>query len=658
MPSTAPDSDIPAVAVRAAMEQSEFLRGLAAARIATPASRQLRPLNLDEIAVLKSQHNAAEDWSRVFVAAGFNPHKVVGCYFSGAVQLGVFSEKVPVEAGVMIGSGVYNCDLNNVSVGDHCYLSNTSLIANYVIGPRVIIQGCGRVVCSGKTTFGNGQKVSLGLEIQGRDTALFAEITVEIAARIAANRKFGSEADEYEHAVDDYVERATSLVGVIEAGAVIQNTPKVFNVYVGRDAVIDSATCVENVTILSNPGERAYIGTGACIKDSIVQWGCRIDTHAIVDCSVCCEHSFVDNHGTLRQSLLGPNSCVSAGECLHSLVGPFVGFHHQALLISAYWPAGKGNIAYGANVGSNHTGKAPDQEIWPGEGLFFGLGVNIKFPADFSNAPYSIIASGVSTLPQRVEMPFSLINARAESIEGVSPAYNEILPGWVLSDNIYAIRRNERKYAVRNKATRIQVGFEVFRPDIVDLIVKARAALMKVSSGLSAAHAVLQKATGAVDQARRPVYTDKDIPGLGKNFMKETARLEGVESYTFYIRYYALKGLYFGVKFCMQHDRRELHRLLEPNYLADPRYEHERALLVSEFPGKDIKALLNELIVAHDKMAADTLLSKEKDDFRGVRIIPDYASVHLPAKEDTFVRITLQEAVEQKDEISQILRML
>ena len=50
-----------------------------------------------------------------------------------------------------------------------------------------------------------------------------------------------------------------------------------------------------------------------------------------------------------------------------SLVGPFVAFHHQALLIAAYWPEGKGNIAYGANVGSNHTGKAPDQEIRPGE---------------------------------------------------------------------------------------------------------------------------------------------------------------------------------------------------------------------------------------------------------------------------------------------------
>ncbi|HYG74979.1 MAG TPA: DUF4954 family protein [Planctomycetota bacterium] len=651
------DLDAPAAAVKAVIAQSELLKSLATARASTPATRNLRKLLADEITALKSQHNAAEDWSRVWVAQEFNPHKVIGCYFSGEVQLGVFREKVTIEHGVTIGSGVYNCDLNNVSVGDNCYLANTSLIANYHIGPRVIVQGCGRIICSRNTTFGNGQKVSLGLEIQGRDTALFAEMTVEIAARIAANRKFGSEADDYESALAEYIRQVRSTIGVIEAGAVIQNTPKVLDTYVGLNAIIDSAISIENTTILSNSDENTYVGTGACVKDALIQWGCRIDTHAVVEQAMCCEHSSVDCHGKLRKSLLGPNSIVSAGECLHSLVGPFVGFHHQALLIAAYWPDGKGNIAYGANVGSNHTGKAPDQEIWPGEGMFFGLGVNIKFPADFSKAPYSIIASGVATLPQRVEMPFSLINARAESIEGVSPAYNEILPGWVLSDNIYAIRRNERKYAVRNKATRINVGFEVFRPEIVDLMVRARAALQKVETGLTPAKAAVKKTTGVVDVARRPVYTDKDIPGLGKNFMKETARLEGIEAYTFYIRWYALKGLYFGVKFCRQQER-DLKGLLEPNYLSDPRYEHERSLLVSEFPGKNIKDLLNELIVAYEKMAADTLLTKEKDDFRGVRIIPDYASVHLPAKEDTFVRITLQEAAEQKEEISDILKTL
>lgn len=59
----------------------------------------------------------------------------------------------------------------------------------------------------------------------------------------------------------------------------------------------------------------------------------------------------------LTHSILGPDSGVGAGECHHSLVGPFVGFHHQALLIAAIWPLGRGNVGYGANVGSNHTSR-------------------------------------------------------------------------------------------------------------------------------------------------------------------------------------------------------------------------------------------------------------------------------------------------------------
>jgi hypothetical protein len=89
---------------------------------------------------------------------------------------------------------------------------------------------------------------------------------------------------------------------------------------------------------------------------------------------------------------------------------------------------------YGANVGSNHTSKAPDQEIRPGEGVFFGLGTCIKFPANYQRSPYTVIATGVCALPQKVEFPFALINTPGESITGLSPAINEISPGWLLSD--------------------------------------------------------------------------------------------------------------------------------------------------------------------------------------------------------------------------------
>ena len=75
----------------------------------------------------------------------------------------------------------------------------------------------------------------------------------------------------------------------------------------------------------------------------------------------------------------------------------FISCHHSSL---ALWFYGKGNIGYGANIGSNHTGRLPDQECIPGEGVFFGLGCNIKYPCNFEKAPYSLIASGITLLPQ------------------------------------------------------------------------------------------------------------------------------------------------------------------------------------------------------------------------------------------------------------------
>ena len=108
---------------------------------------------------------------------------------------------------------------------------------------------------------------------------------------------------------------------------------------------------VERVTVLSSDSDVSVVEGGAVVRDALLQWAVHIDTMACVDNAVVCEHGHVDRHGKLLGSLLGPMSGVSEGEVSASLVGPLVGFHHQALLIAAMWPEGKGNVGYGANVG-------------------------------------------------------------------------------------------------------------------------------------------------------------------------------------------------------------------------------------------------------------------------------------------------------------------
>src|SRR5262249_19003119 len=196
-------------------------------------------------------------------------------------------------------------------------------------------------------------------------------------------------------------------------------------------------------TVLSSAEEPAGVLSGAAVVGSLLQWGSRVEGGALVERSVLTEHSAVERHGKVSASILGPNTAVAQGEVTSALLGPFVGFRHQALLIAAIWPEGRGNVSHGANVGANHSSRAPDQEARFGEGTFLGLGVNVKYPIDLSRAPYCFVACGVTLPPQRVLYPFALINVPSGPRPDVPGCYNEIVPGWGLSDNLYALKRTE-----------------------------------------------------------------------------------------------------------------------------------------------------------------------------------------------------------------------
>jgi len=112
-----------------------------------------------------------------------------------------------------------------------------------------------------------------------------------------------------------------------------------------------------------------------------------------------------------------------------------------------------------------------------GFSVFFGLGTCIKFPSNFEESPYSIIATGSTTLPQRLRFPFSLVNLPGETIDGISPAFNEIFTGWVLSDSVFTVWRNQLKFAKRDKARR-QRWVEHRPPQLLGLLAATLHALL------------------------------------------------------------------------------------------------------------------------------------------------------------------------------------
>lgn len=630
--------------VRAAEDQSELVRAIALVRRDGGLSLALndcpvRALLPTEIADLEQYGNRSADWSRVRVAEGFEPSRVRSSQFWGDVVLGRFARSVPMTDGLLLPSGVESCTISNCIIGDDALVRDVKLLANYVVGPMAVVWDCGSVTCGNACTFGNGAELPIAIETGGREVRIFAEIDVEIAAAVARCRNDRTALERYARAVEEYTHEVTSPRGVIARAATVRNTPRLRDAFVGTHAEISGATAVTNSTLLSNEREPVHIESGACVNGSILQWGCHVSTMAIVDSSVLTEHSHVERHGKVLSSIVGPNSGVAEGEVTASLLGPFVGFHHQALLIAAFWPEGKGNVGYGANVGSNHTSKAPDQEIWPGEGAFFGLGVNIKFPSDFSRAPYTIFATGVSALPQKITFPFSLVNSPAQDYLGISPAYNEIIPAWLLTDNLFTLKRNEGKYKKRNKARRTLFDFDVFRPDTVDLMLDAARRLETVRSV-------------------KEVYTDSDIKGLGKNFLLEANRHRAIRAYREAARLYALRGF----KDRLQSLGDKLTSESAANLLATASrelpWEHQRQLLTDDATPANLTSALREFSAMLERSARAVEESKAKDDRRGREIIEDYADVHPPAATDSFVKQTWDETRHLQAETNELITRL
>jgi hypothetical protein len=625
---------------KALLEQSGFLRSIALVKN-PPARGAVRGLTAGEIASLEKQHNFCRDWSRLKTVPGFRPDFIRGNTFIGDCLLGVFSG-APREAapGVMVPSGVYESTIVECDLGDDCLVKDCGLVARYVIGPGAVVTDVGALTAAPGNTFGNGVVVAVGAETGGREVVACAEMDVELAARVALRRGDRKFQKDYAGFAARYRERAVCDVGIVESGAVICRTTRVSNAFVGAGARIDGATLVENVTVLSSPEERTEISHGAVVRNSCLQWGCRVTTLAIVADSILTEHSCVERHGKVTASIIGPNTAVAEGEVTSCLLGPFIGFHHQSLLIAALWPEGKGNVGYGANVGSNHTSRVPDQEIFCGEGVFFGLGTNIKYPADYSGSPYSIIATGVDTLPQKVLFPFSLIAAPSRSFPDISPAYNQLSPAWVLSDNIYMVRRNEGKYKKRNQAQRTAFDFTVFRPEIVDLMVASRGRLRDVKE-------------------KKTAYTDRDVPGLGKNYLTEEGRRNGMDAYGFYIEYYCLTGLRDTARELLSAQDQAGIKAIYTRKTDSNRWEHQRALLHSEgWTERPLKENLERLIAIVEKIAEDTFRAKAKDDERGARIIDDYATVGVQAVDDGFIRSTRADTAAAVKEIRELIAVL
>ncbi len=566
----------------------------------------LRDISREEIAVMESQGCQAENWTNVRVAEDFNPFRVRRTSLSGYCVLGRFDADLDVIPGASVNTGVYDSRLHNCQIGNNCLVEQVRFASSVVVERDVVLFDIGTIRCTGPTRCGCGIDIAVGLETGGREVPLWAEMRVSDAAAITRDRHDTEGLAGLHVEMESYNERVSGDFVWVQRGARIIHTGLIENSFIGPYANIDRGEQIRNVTMYSSEKEPCFVGGGATVIDAILQWGVTVGGTAMVKRSALLEHSAVDNNGMVEESIIGPNTHVEKGEITASLVGPFVGFHHQSLLIAAYWPEGKGNVGYGAMVGSNHTSRAPDQEVWPGEGVFYGLGCSIRFPANYSESPYSVISAGVNTLPQKVSFPFSLISTPALPVEStvVPRAFNELTPAWTLYQNAYGMVRTELKFKKRDQSKRHAISYHVLRPSTIVLIQDALRRLESVKE-------------------IKEIYTDKDVEGIGKNFIRESVRLEAIESYTYTLKRYALRVLLAEAEGHEQESGAET--------LA-----HE--ILDAYMPDTNLAARLEELLSIERYMAKLVVRSKESDDQRGARIIPDYVESHPTVESDPIIQ--------------------
>ncbi len=622
-----------------------------------------------------------DDWSRVLLLlkshSGDSKNKsfdlrrfVSDTYFDGWIVLDFTntetdSEKIQKSHWDALPPGLHSNTYvaNSIFSIESCRVYKNSFVSRTFVGSNAVLMNCGQVSASETMESRGSIDITVGAESGGgRSLSLKAESTM-----MDVCRQLDPSWDTTESLPSPPSLSPSSVpplkFNVLSQGSMVCETSKIQNVFLHPHSKIEAAYSVTNSTLFEN----AQITTGSVVSNTLMQWDTVISGNSIISNVLMMEHSHLGPSSIVESTVMGPDSHASAGEIHASVIGPSTNAHHQSLLIGILWPLGRGNVAYGANVGSNHTGRLPDQESTIGEGIFWGLGCVIKFPVDLSLAPYSMIAAGTKLSPQRITMPFSLI------VE--SGSRNEIVPGWVLQHTPYTLARNDKKFATRRKAKRhaSYTGWKILRPSTVERCRVARKILRDVEEDSSNLQNVL---------------------GIGDCRLTERARDSGIKAYSNAIQMYALRGLLSWLEDLLEKETSDdttpyVEAILEENILTvqgthsiaddssvvkwpvvpwkwdnhftkEQEWNYQLAVLVEEFPADHhdlqwIRILLNHLSCLEKDLTERIAKCKRRDDTRGADIVPGYSDSHVLADADPVVTDALEKHNRTGQDVEKIL---
>ena len=404
-----------------------------------------RKLSQDEIERLERQGNDAEDWGSVLVSEPFCVESVRNNTFEGAVTLGAIASAHHTDEGLMLREGIYHATLRDVIVGDHPTIHNVGMLSGYVLGDEVLLFNVEEMTAA--TDPHQLAWLEPMNENGGRKILPFSGMTIGDAylwARYRGHKEFIERLEQFTHATLSSQEGRRGRVGDC---CVIKNTK-----------------LIRNVAVCSSSKDPSRIDSCITLCDGVVGSGCTLEYGVIAVRFLLGEHVHLEFGLRLNDTVVGDNSTLARCEVGNSIIFPAHEQHHNNSFLIAGLIMGQSNIAAGGTIGSNHNSRTADNELAAGRGFWPGLCCSFKHSSRFSS--YCLLAKADYPSELDIKLPFSLVN------NNLSKDQLEVMPAYWWMYNMYAMDRNSKKFAKRDKrVTKSQhIEFDNLAPDTAEEI--------------------------------------------------------------------------------------------------------------------------------------------------------------------------------------------
>ncbi len=406
-----------------------------------------RNLTTEEIDKLKSLGNRSNNWQTIRVAEHFDAERLTDNRLEGDVTIGEMTESTLSCTSLSLPIGISGSWLQNCTIGNNCAVHNVKMLSGYTVGNNCLLFNIDEMTASDD----DHPWLEPMNENGGRKILPFNGMTIGDAYMWARFRG--------ESAMIERLEQITRQT--------IQTTQGGYAT-VGDCCTIKNTKCLRNVAIRSSADDPTLVEECIMLGDGVIGYGCKLEYGIIAERFLLGEHVHLEFGLRLNDTVVGDNSTLARCEVGNSIIFPAHEQHHNNSFLIAALVMGQSNVAAGGTLGSNHNSRTADNEISCGRGFWPGLCVSVKHSSRF--ASNCLLAKADYPSELNITLPFALVNNNAAKNQ------LEVMPAYWWMYNMYAMDRNSRKFAARDKRhyKAQHIEFDNLAPDTAEEIIIGR----------------------------------------------------------------------------------------------------------------------------------------------------------------------------------------